>query len=51
MMIKKEIEEFIKLEILQIAGTVETTSEIQDKSPAAKTSKLGKYLGKSVVLV
>ena len=37
---KKEIEEFVKLEVLQIAGTVETASEIQvinnDEGPVAK---------------
>ena len=47
---KKEIEELVKLEVLQIAGTVETASEIQvinnDEGPVAKKSRLGKFLGK-----
>lgn len=47
---KKEIEELIKLEILKIADTVAADSEIQvfndDDGPAAKKSKLGKFLGK-----
>ena len=47
---KKEIEELIKLEVLQIAGTVETASDIQvinnDEGPVAKKSRLGKFLGK-----
>ena len=44
---KKEIEELVKLEVLQIAGTVETASEIQvinnDEGPVAKKSRLGKF--------
>lgn len=48
---KKEIEEDVRLEILQIADVVETESEIQvisddDDGPATKKSKLGKFLGK-----
>jgi len=46
---KKEIEEPIKLQILQIAYTVTAESEIRvfnDDGPAAKKSKLGKFLGK-----
>ena len=45
---KKEIEEIIKFEILQLDDIAE--SEIQvvndDDGPAAKKSKLGKFLGK-----
>ena len=44
---KKEIEEIIKLEILKIDDTVaESEVKVVDDGPAAKKSKLGKFLGK-----
>ena len=45
---KKEIEEIIKLEILQLDDVVESEIQIvnDDDGPAAKKSKLGKFLGK-----
>ena len=52
---KRKSKNFVKLEVLQIAGTVETASEIQvinnDEGPVANKSRLGKFLGKSMVLV
>ena len=44
---KKEIKELIKLEILQVGGTVETASEIQViNNDEGSVAKLGKFLGK-----
>ena len=45
---KKEIEEIIKLEILQLDDIAESKIQVvnDDDGPAAKKSKLGKFLGK-----